>query len=147
MMKFKHLFNNRDLTFMLLNNWDYNNDKFECLNDFRISSNAVYPVYIGGVKCFLRFAPTDEKVISHVKVELEFLKYLHKMKYRSFETVPTKVVGNLLFPTLRGVIIYDEFTFRFNRRNLNSRGMLFYRLLQNAVQLHPITYTDIVNAK
>ena len=24
MMKFKHLFDNRDLTFMLLKNWDYN---------------------------------------------------------------------------------------------------------------------------
>lgn len=42
---------------------------------------------------------------------------------------------------------YDEFTFRFNRRNSNSRGMLFYRLLQNAVQLQPVTYTDIVNVK
>lgn len=90
MMKFKHLFDNRDLTFMLLKNWDYNDNKIECLNDFRISSNAVYPVYIGGVKCFLRFAPTDEKVISHVKAELEFLKYLYKMKYKCVETVPTK---------------------------------------------------------
>ena len=40
---------------------------------------------------------------------------------------------------------YDEFTFRFNRRNSNSRGMLFYRLLQNAVQLQPVTYTDIIS--
>ena len=27
----------------------------------------------------------------------------------------------------------DEFTFRFNRRNSRARGMLFYRLLQQAV--------------
>jgi len=39
----------------------------------------------------------------------------------------------------------DEFTFRFNRRNSNSRGMLFYRLLQNAVQLEPVTNSDIQN--
>jgi transposase-like protein/DNA-directed RNA polymerase subunit RPC12/RpoP len=38
----------------------------------------------------------------------------------------------------------DEYTFRFNRRKSKSRGMLFYRLLQNAVQLTPITYDDIV---
>ena len=31
----------------------------------------------------------------------------------------------------------DEFTFRFNRRNSRSRGMLFYRLLQQAVNTDP----------
>ncbi len=38
----------------------------------------------------------------------------------------------------------DEYTFRFNRRKSKSRGMLFYRLLQNAVQVEPSTYDDIV---
>ncbi len=31
----------------------------------------------------------------------------------------------------------DEFTFRFNRRNSRARGMLFYRLLQQAVETDP----------
>lgn len=31
----------------------------------------------------------------------------------------------------------DEFTFRFNRRNSASRGKLFYRLAQQAVQIEP----------
>jgi hypothetical protein len=39
---------------------------------------------------------------------------------------------------------FDEFTFRFNRRKSKSRGMMFYRLLQNAVHLQPITYADII---
>jgi len=39
---------------------------------------------------------------------------------------------------------FDEFTFRFNRRKSKSRGMLFYRLLQNAVHLNPTTYSDII---
>jgi transposase-like protein/Zn ribbon nucleic-acid-binding protein len=39
----------------------------------------------------------------------------------------------------------DEFTFRFNRRKSKSRGMLFYRLLQQAVQLEPSTYREIVD--
>jgi len=34
----------------------------------------------------------------------------------------------------------DEFTFRFNRRTSASRGMLFYRLLQNAVRIGPTPY-------
>jgi len=38
----------------------------------------------------------------------------------------------------------DEFVFRFNRRTSGSRGMLFYRLLQQAVVTDPVTYADIV---
>jgi len=34
----------------------------------------------------------------------------------------------------------DEFTFRFNRRTSASRGKLFYRLAQQAVQVAPTTY-------
>ena len=39
----------------------------------------------------------------------------------------------------------DEYCFRFNRRKAKSRGMLFYRLLQNAVQLQPTSYKDIIS--
>lgn len=37
----------------------------------------------------------------------------------------------------------DEFTFRFNRRSSRSRGLLFYRLLEQAVVTRPKTYRDI----
>jgi transposase-like protein len=37
----------------------------------------------------------------------------------------------------------DEFTFRFNRRNSASRGKLFYRLVQQAVQVSPATFNSI----
>jgi transposase-like protein len=37
----------------------------------------------------------------------------------------------------------DEYTFRFNRRTSKSRGLLFYRLLQNAVVIEPTTYEGI----
>lgn len=37
----------------------------------------------------------------------------------------------------------DEFTFRFNRRTSTSRGMLFYRLLENAVCIKPTTYSEL----
>ncbi|MDE2130388.1 MAG: IS1595 family transposase, partial [Betaproteobacteria bacterium] len=36
------------------------------------------------------------------------------------------------------------FVFRFNRRTSNSRGLLFYRLLQQAVATAPVTYRDVV---
>ena len=38
----------------------------------------------------------------------------------------------------------DEFTFRFNRRRSRARGMLFYRLLEQAVQAPPRTYRSLV---
>lgn len=38
----------------------------------------------------------------------------------------------------------DEYTFRFNRRTSASRGKLFYRLVQQAVQIQPIPYRQIV---
>ena len=38
----------------------------------------------------------------------------------------------------------DEFVFRFNRRTSRHRGKLFMRLLQNAVQIAPAPYRDIV---
>ena len=38
----------------------------------------------------------------------------------------------------------DEFTFRFNRRRSASRGKLFFRLLEQAVQIGPLTYGAII---
>jgi hypothetical protein len=39
----------------------------------------------------------------------------------------------------------DEFTFRFNRRRSTSRGKLFFRLVQQAVSVDPITRYRIVH--
>lgn len=38
----------------------------------------------------------------------------------------------------------DEFTFRFNRRASRSRGLLFYRLLEQALQTEPVSNRDLV---
>jgi len=58
------------------------------------------------------------------------------------------MVGSLLKRWLTGTLHYavsqehlayyfDEYTFRFNRRTSKSRGLLFYRLLQQAIQTSP----------
>ena len=41
----------------------------------------------------------------------------------------------------------DEYTFRFNRRTSRSRGLLFYRLLEQAVATEPATYRDVITRK
>lgn len=38
----------------------------------------------------------------------------------------------------------DEFTFRFNRRTSGSRGKLFFRLAQQAVQIPPKPYSSLI---
>ena len=41
----------------------------------------------------------------------------------------------------------DEFTFRFNRRKSASRGKLFYRLAQQAMQVEPTPYKRLIHPK
>lgn len=41
----------------------------------------------------------------------------------------------------------DEFVFRFNRRTSGSRGLLFYRLIQQAVSISPVKGDDIRHPK
>ena len=39
--------------------------------------------------------------------------------------------------------VNSNFTFRFNRRTSTHRGKLFYRLLQNAVRIEPVTFDQM----
>jgi transposase-like protein len=41
----------------------------------------------------------------------------------------------------------DEFTFRFNRRTSRQRGKLFYRLVQQAVEVDPVSWTAVAEGK
>jgi len=41
----------------------------------------------------------------------------------------------------------DEFTFRFNRRPSRARGMLFYRLLQQALLVESVPYKKLVGGQ
>jgi hypothetical protein len=41
----------------------------------------------------------------------------------------------------------DEFTFRFNRRSATHRGLLFYRLIEEAVVTPPLPYGAIAGAR
>jgi transposase-like protein len=41
----------------------------------------------------------------------------------------------------------DEYTFRFNRRASKARGLLFYRLLHQAVMVPSVTYREIVTGQ
>jgi transposase-like protein len=96
---------------------------------------------------------------------LEKLGYAHtvtrlkgKEKAAAVELLPrvhrvASLVKRWLLGTHQGAVgpnhldyYLDEFTFRFNRRRSASRGKLFFRLLEQAVQVEPVTYDQIVQA-
>jgi transposase-like protein len=66
----------------------------------------------------------------------------------------TSLLKRWLLGTLQGGVqaqhldyYLDEFTFRFNRRRSNARGLLFYRLAQQAVATNPVPYSSIIHGK
>ena len=91
--------------------------------------------------------------------------YKHNIKYLNDSGDPAHVIlpgphriaGLLkrwLLSTHQGAVVgdhldyyLDEYTFRFNRRKSKSRGLLFYRLMEQAVSTTPSRYRDIVNGK
>lgn len=55
------------------------------------------------------------------------------------------IIGTLHYRVEEHQLPYylDEYTFRFNRRTAKSRGLLFYRLLEQAVQTEPHPLRDL----
>jgi Ser/Thr protein kinase RdoA (MazF antagonist) len=95
MLKLRHLFDNRDLALMLLENWEYDKNDMGILNYYRISANAIYPYNHNGKTFLLRFIPWDEKTENEMEKELEFIQYLRKSGLNVLEPVLTKD-GNYL---------------------------------------------------
>lgn len=81
--------------------------------------------------------------------------YIHEIHVVSGEILPRchraiSLLKRWILGTLQGSIApehlqdyLNEFTFRYNRRKSKSRGLLFYRLLQYAVETAPVTYDEI----
>jgi transposase-like protein len=66
----------------------------------------------------------------------------------------TSLLKRWLLGTHQGAIAHEhlneylhEFTFRFNRRKSASRGKLFYRLAQQAMQVEPATFDSLIYRK
>lgn len=82
MLKLKYLYENYELAMFALKNWEYDTESLgDCLQNFRISSNAVYPFLWQGNMRFLRLSPASEKIENNLKGEIEFLCYLQSRSY------------------------------------------------------------------
>ena len=94
--------------------------------------------------------------------ELEELGYKHKVQKSTVKEEGEEILPNvhrvasLLKRWLLGThqsylnknklgYYLDEYVFRYNRRTSNSRGLLFMRLLKQAVITEPVTYNKIIN--
>jgi len=91
---------------------------------------------------------------------LQSLGYIHEIVRTDFDLgenllpschLVASLLKRWLIGTHQGAVSHehldyylDEFTFRFNRRTSTHRGKLFYRLLQNAVQIDPIPLKKII---
>lgn len=89
---------------------------------------------------------TDKGYLQEIRKqndEKSVLPYVHTI----ISLLRRWILGTLQGAHSKNYLAYylDEYTFRFNRRKSKSRGMLFYRLLQNAVQVEPSTYSEIVS--
>ncbi|MVX64563.1 phosphotransferase [Clostridium chromiireducens] len=111
MLKLKYLFNNKDLVHMLLNNWENDNEDFNSLNYYRISSNAVYWCKNKGNTFFLRFVPAEEKSKESILAELDFLRFLRNSGYPAVDTILSKT-GNELEVTNTPWGIYYAVAFK-----------------------------------
>lgn len=94
MLKLEYLYENYDLAKFALKNWEYDPETLDdCLQQFRISSNAVYPFLWQGETRFLRLSPAPEKIESNLNGELEFLCYLQSKGYPAVIPVASKAGG------------------------------------------------------
>jgi len=86
--------------------------------------------------------------------DLRFYGYSHKVVKSADLKIAHIVISLLkrwLLGTHQGAVSHehlsyylDEYTFRFNRRTSSHRGKLFYRLLQNAMEIERTKYKEMV---
>ena len=89
MLKLKYLIDNRPLVKKILSRWSYDEDSLDLLDQYRISSNAVYPFLYQEQLRLLRFYPIPEKPEGSGQAEISFLKYLQEARYPSLRIVPS----------------------------------------------------------
>jgi transposase-like protein/predicted RNA-binding Zn-ribbon protein involved in translation (DUF1610 family) len=90
------------------------------------------------------YGKISDEGYSHAVVPSHDLKIAHLV---------ISLIKRWLAGTLQGAVSHqhldyylDEFTFRFNRRRSEHRGLLFFRLLQNAMVIEPTTYRQMVKS-
>jgi transposase-like protein len=80
---------------------------------------------------------------SKAKEEEELLPHVHMVISLLKRWLPGTHQGAVSPKHLQAYL--DEYVFRFNRRKAAKRGLLFYRLLENAMNIPPVTLEELLN--
>jgi transposase-like protein len=116
----------------------------------RFVEESVEPGSVVHTDAWLGYDPLESKGYRH---KITFLKGRTKSPSELLPRVHRiiSLLKRWLLGTHQGAVTFehldyylDEFTFRFNRRRSRSRGKLFFRLVQQAVAVEPVTYKSIV---
>jgi transposase-like protein len=115
--------------------------------------DSIAPGSVVHTDSWLGYLPLESKGYDH---EVTFLKGKKKTPSELMPRVH-RVISLLkrwLMGTHQGAVsskhldyYLDEFTFRFNRRRSKSRGKVFFRLVQQAVTVDPVTDHRIVHPR
>jgi len=115
--------------------------------------DSIEPGSVVHTDVWLGYEPLERKGYQHQ------ITFLRGHRRSASELLPRvhRVVSLLkrwLMSTHQGAVSHehldyylDEFTFRFNRRRSKARGLLFYRLLQQAVEVAPVPYRRLIGGK
>ncbi|WDV45056.1 phosphotransferase [Clostridiaceae bacterium M8S5] len=125
MMNLRYLVDNRELAVTMLKNWDYDIDNMEIMNQYRISSSAIYPFTKDGEIRILRFFPSQETSSDLVERELEFIQFLKANNFPVADIINSKNNN-----------IIEELDTKWGKYN----GSVFSRV--NGKRLDKITLTD-----
>jgi len=72
------------------------------------------------------------------------------MREKNILGQPPSLLKRWILVTHQGFVVpehlqsyLEEFTFRFNRRNSKSRGLVFFRLMEQSMATKPVTLSDV----
>lgn len=75
------------------------------------------------------------------------LEYIAKLRWQNGFTCPGFGIHQGAIRPSHLDYYLDEFTFWFNRRTSNARGLLFYRLIEQAVHCPPVPRKMLIGGK
>jgi hypothetical protein len=103
-------------------------------------------IHTDGARMFQRLTKAGYTVVSTPGYKTEDKKSVLPGVHLVASLLKRWLIGTLHYRVEEHQLPYylDEYTFRFNRRNAKSRGLLFYRLLEQAVVTGPHPLKDLL---
>lgn len=139
MMKLSNLNDDREKAMEILKKWNFSAPNYDLMDQFRLSATSIYPFQDGDDILLLRYSPSDERDLSFIKAELDFMTYLDS-KGLHVAKVKTSADDNAIESLNDGYISYFASVFhrvkgqRVDRIELSDS--LLYKLGETLADFH-----------